>query len=339
MSAATSLLAPEPEFDTCVLAHRVFRSLGPVLFRRSESDGVPVMVLTLGEREAAVPLRSLQRELGIEGDSPDGRMFALIAQSMDYVSGLVPGDRLPAEVIDGKASWEPDPRHRRVAAGRLRMRLLAWLDPQKRPRSLPDADVLGRLDEDRMLRHQVQKAFEEAAKALGLASAEEVVGLVQELAEELAYIEALRETLLAPATSIAASLERLWRTGRGDSDRQETLGQVSRLASIAMRGIGARFQEVDAKCDNVMGALRDADGQRDFIRASRDWLYRTRRAWDPIICEWAAVQDGASDTSWTLISRTYQFLAPRYMAVQEWQSVHGARGAAKPRPIGAVMHW
>ena len=66
------------------------------------------MVVKLGERDAAIPLRSLQREFGIPDDSDDGRMLGLIAQSLDFVTGVQIGDALPTEVLTGQASWEPD---------------------------------------------------------------------------------------------------------------------------------------------------------------------------------------------------------------------------------------
>ena len=46
--------------DHCSLTHPVFTSFGDPLFRRAETDGTPVMVVLLGEREAAIPLRSMQ---------------------------------------------------------------------------------------------------------------------------------------------------------------------------------------------------------------------------------------------------------------------------------------
>ena len=67
------------------------------------------MVVLLGEREAALPLRALQREFDIADESEDGRMLALIAASLDFVTSLRLGDALPAEVLSGEASWEPTP--------------------------------------------------------------------------------------------------------------------------------------------------------------------------------------------------------------------------------------
>src|SRR5579872_7196336 len=115
--------------DSCLLHHRLFTAFGPATFRRAEDDGTPVMVVKLGELEAALPLRALQREFRIEDDSQDGRMLGLIASALDYVTLLQTGDRLPAEVLTGEASWQPAPHHRTLAVARLRLQLLAWLDP------------------------------------------------------------------------------------------------------------------------------------------------------------------------------------------------------------------
>jgi hypothetical protein len=61
--------------------HRAFAMFGDPLFRRAESDGAPVMVVHLGETEAAVPLGAMKREFGIEEASDDGRMLELIVQA------------------------------------------------------------------------------------------------------------------------------------------------------------------------------------------------------------------------------------------------------------------
>ena len=73
------------------------------------------MVVLLGDREAALPLRALQREFDIPDESEDGRMLALIAASLDFVTSLRLGDALPAEVLSGDASWEPSSQHLRLA--------------------------------------------------------------------------------------------------------------------------------------------------------------------------------------------------------------------------------
>ena len=328
--------APAPEGERCLLEHPMFTALGQIAFRRAETDGTPVMVLSLGDREAAVPLRALQREFAIEDDSPDGRMLGLIAESLDYVSGLHLGDRLPSEVLDGRASWEPGARHRALVEARLRMQLLAWIDPSAAGAGM---GAVLRLDQDQGLRQRVQAAFEQAARTLELPNAQTVIVLVENLAEELSYIESLRENLLRRLQVMAARVAQACRGFRGDGARLESLTQVHRLGEIALKQIAGRFDEVDAQTGEVMAALRNIESQQAFIRSNRDLLYRSLRAWEPILRDWTALETVLDEAFWALITRTYQFLAPRYMPVQEWQAQTVQRPVRRPRKPGSAMTW
>src|SRR5262245_20364828 len=51
-------LSPPQPGECCILGHRVFTLFSDPLFRRAETDGMPAMVVMLGERQAVVPLRS-----------------------------------------------------------------------------------------------------------------------------------------------------------------------------------------------------------------------------------------------------------------------------------------
>ncbi len=306
----------------CALDHRLFSQLKAPLFRRSETDNTPVMVIRLGERDAAIPLRALQNECGIEDDSPDGRMLGLIAESLDYVTGLRIGDALPPEVCTGEASWEPDPIHLKLAATRLQLQLVHWLGASSgREQPNLDADALLQAADDPALRQQVQEAFDQAALALGLPDATEVVSGLEDLARELAYIEALRDRLLRRVRSVTRKLAPGTLGLRSNSSRLETLTQVRRLSSAALKQIAARFDELDAQTGEVMAALRNADSQRTFIRSNRDWLYRSQRAWEPLLRDWDPITDMHDEEFWPLLVRSYQFLAPRFMAVTEWTMV------------------
>ena len=323
--------------DRCVLKHQVFTMLGTVSFRRARADGTPVMVVTLGEREAIVPLRALQREFGIGDDSPDGRMLGLIAESLDYVCGLSLGDRLPSEVLSGQASWEPTAEHRKRAFSIVKLQLLSWIDPDAADPA--KGDPIARLETEPALRQQVQLAFERAATELGLASKDAVVALVEALAGELAYIEAWRDRLLRVVQMMTGRLERIVATQRGDSQRQETLNRVLRLAHTAREQFVARFDEVAVQTGEVMNSLRTMEGQQAFIRSNRDQLYRAQRAWQPILDRWSDAERG-EDVQWDLISRTYQFLAPRYMPVTEWTSAASPGRSSRTAPVPVQsMSW
>lgn len=330
----------DPLPDRCLLDHQVFTRLGAVMFRRAAADDTPVMVVPMGHCEASVPLRSLQREFAIADDSPDGRMLALIAESLDYVVGLQLGDPLPSEVLTGEASWEPKPLHRRQAAGKLRLQLLAWLDPEALAEAgIGDADIATRLDEDPQLRARVQAAFEQAARALDLPDTDAVIALVGALAGELSYIEALRDQLLRRVARLTARLDRMVQGWHGDPNRLETLTQAHRLTAIALKKIAGRFDEVDAQTGEVLAVLRNAENQQSFIRTNRDWLYRCHRAWEPILRDWDYASATADEAVWLLIGRTYQFLAPRYMPVMEWQAFNALTQSRTAKKADTAMQW
>jgi histidinol dehydrogenase len=115
--------------------------------------------------------------------------------------------------------------------------------------------------------------------------------------------------------------------------------QVRRLGDTALRQIAKRFDELDAQSQEVLTALRNIDSQRNLIRSSRDGLYRLSRAWEPILQGWEASNELSGPALWQLIDRTYHFLAPRYMPVQEWQAFVAGQRRARPKPIGTVMTW
>jgi hypothetical protein len=325
--------------DHCVLHSPVFTRLGEGTFRRAETDGAPVMVVPLGDGFASLPLRSLQREFGIEDDSPDGRMLALIAESLEFVSSLMIGDPLPSEVLNGKASWEPTAKHQATAAAKLRLQLIDWLDPSlvANESELPS---LERMESDPKLRASVQKAFERAAEELKLPNVQAVAQLVSEIAGELAYIEALRDRFLRRVQSMVVRIDAI-AAGVVSQDRKMLLARISRLAHLALDQIAGRFILVDGQTREVLSTLRNASAHRSFIRSHRDWLFKSSRGWEPILVEWdASAMPGLDDATWARLNRTYHFLAPRFMPVQEWFSADmQALGRKKKLNAQTTMVW
>jgi hypothetical protein len=322
--------------DTCQFEHKLFVLFDAPLFRRTETDQTPVMTIRLGERDVAMPLRSLQREFGIADDSADGRMLGLIASALEFVSALRIGDKLPSEVLTGAASWEPGAEHVRIASAKLQIQLVDWLRNQSgagpfgiTPESLACGNV------DPLARQSVQDALTLAAKALGLPTPDAVLGKIADLAQELAYIETLRDKLLRRAQSMAVKLERLTQAKSGDTAQAETLSRVRRLSAVALKQILHRFDDQDAQIGEVMAALSHIESHRTFIRANRDWLYRSQRAWESILLEWDAATPVPSESIRNVLNRTYHFLAPRFMPATEWISALRP-SSQKPKARGMV---
>jgi hypothetical protein len=290
LNSATSLSmrrnTESETLDRCVLAAPVFTAFGPAVFRRAESDGVPAMVVSLGEALAVLPLSAVQRAFDIADASPDGRMLAVIAESLDYVAGLRLGDRLPPEVLTGRPGRAPAPRHRQAACERMRR-----------------------------------------AGAVHCTLA---------LVEELACLEALRETLFRPALRLPGRLRALAGVSRGDAERRATLVQVRRLAETAARRLATEFATATQAGLTVSGP---DDGELAALRAARDRLGRLDRAFLPVLAEWDAAAAAPDGNPWPRVIRTYRFLAPRFMAAAEWERATPlACNDAAPAPT-AAMAW
>lgn len=321
----------------CSFEHPVFSRLRDIAFRCGGGDGVACLVVPLGDREAVIPLDGFQREFGIAPDSRDGLMLQRVREALQFVSVLRRGDALPKEILTGEASWEPNPLHQRIAAARLQLQLVIWIGKAREDqvRFADPAALLGAA-ENPSLKSQVQEAIGQAAVVLDLPSGEAVLNLLEELAGELGYIEALRERLLQRISALNRRLLRFAPSSRVDANRAEMLVQVQRLAAIGEERIRARFDEIDAQTGEIMPTLRNFGRQRNFIRQHRDWLYRTQLAWEAILSGWDALPQGSNEATWTMLARTYHFLAPRFMPVTEWLT-HGRNVA--PKPTVAAMAW
>jgi hypothetical protein len=330
---------PEPQ-DHCRLKHLLFSRFGDPLFRRAETDGTPVMVVMLGEREAALPLRALQREFDIADDTEDGRMLALIAASLDFVTSLRLGDALPTEVLSGEASWEPSPQNLRLADARLRLHLAAWLRSgtgEDQSALTPQALMAAAAAPVMLL--AVAEACGRAAEELKLDGVDAVSSMLEALAGELAYVEALRERLLQPVQGLATKLTRMAHGWRGDAAGLEKLTQVRRLNQVGLRRIGGRFEEVDAQTGEVLAALRNLESQRTFIRSNRDWLYRTLRAWQPLLVEWGSLGSVFDERVRVALENAYRFLAPRFMPMTEWAAIAQPGAGQKKKAPDRGMVW
>lgn len=323
---------PDPSERRVLLGHRGFTALGAPHFRR-DAEGLAVMAVLMGEQEAVLPVVALQLEFAPDAGSPDRVMLGLVTQALDYVVLLRPGDPLPAEALTGEASWEPTALHRQLASARLQRQLVRWQDGAAAGAELvtPTPQVLLAWVDEPGVRQQVQFAMRDAAARLDLANGAAAASLMEALASELGYIEALRDTLLTRAQMLD---ERLLGLERGtiiaDRSKRDLLAQVRRLLRCALAKIKGQFDAIDMQVNDIVAALLTLDTQRTFIRTQRDLLHRSETAWRPILMAWEAQGTHQEKLPWTLVARTYQFLAPRFMTVQEWKRSGHASSTGVP---------
>ncbi len=304
----------------CHFENRQIQSLPNPRFRCAADDGTPVLAIRLDHRDGVIPLRDLPSRFGIIATSHDGQMLRQIGAALDFVHELRIGDPLPAEILGGDASWAPDPIHRHIASDRLRGQLLQWL----RLNGIPSAARLQASDFDHTghdpdLAQRLHAAFDLLASQLQMPHALDVLALLESLSEELAYIEALRERLLRPVRDLGRKLESISRRHHPRGDHFHMITQVRRLCFMGLSQIGRRFGAVDNLTTDVIELLTTAEKQWGTIRTNRNWLYRSYLAFAPILQEWQSVPHVIDDMFWPRLARTYRFLAPRFMAMQEWK--------------------
>lgn len=324
--------------DTTVrFEHKFFSSFEDLYFKLAET-GEPVAVLKLASNDAILAFPGIKREFGLSEDCPDALMLDQIAEGLQFVRGLRPGDELPKEIITREASWEPGERHILIARQRLTMQLVTWLTGDEH--IFTSVEELMQLAEDPQVKKNVSLAFSEAAEELGLGrdKREEVVRYIEHLAKELAYIEAERDVFveIKKVDDKVQGLRRLYSSDRG---MIETTDQVARLSQRALAMFQDYFDQVDAQTGEILAMLKNIDNQIEYIRSVRDALHQRLIPWDDFIRIWKGVFVVRSDETISRIRELYQFLAPRYMQVNEWVLVTKRGTQAKAKPIGGILRW
>jgi len=316
-STTTAPLPSTPKETDQVVAfeHAFFRKVDDIYFRIDQPTDQPVAVVTLGEEQVSLPLDGIRKEFAIDGDSPDGRMLALLSKGLKFVKGLRMGDPVPLEVLTGDASWEPKEKHRQIAYHRLSMQVLGWLSGDEHVITNPDE--LLQVAGDPTFRRRVNDAFDQAAEALSLPSKEDVTHLLADLAKDLAYIEALRDEFNTMKRSLTKALA-LRKIFANEHSLLTTANSMLRLFNLAVEDYTREFETVDAQTGEIMAALRNLDMVKQYLHRHRDDLRVRLVVWEDILKAWQAHSMKPGRSLEDLMGETYRFLAPRYMPVDEW---------------------
>jgi hypothetical protein len=339
-----------PLADSVRFDHAFFRRVDDIYFRADPASGEPVAVVQLGEETVVLPLDGIKREFHLAG-TPDGDMLTLLAKGLKYVKALRIGDPVPPEITSRKASWEPEPRHRQIAYHRLSMQLLGWLSHDEH--IITDPEELLQVAGDPTFRKKVNEAFAEAAEHLGLGreNREQVTHYLSDLAQELAYIEALRDQFKA-IKAMEQKIQALRRLYGSERSVLEVADPVARLMERALADFTGQFEQADAQTGEIMAVLKNIDLQKSYIQDTRDQLHVRLMAWEDVLDDWALQAPKKSQNAVDLLHKTYHFLAPRYMPVDEWAMmtklqdvrVVGSGGTAKrvdkrAKRLGGTMEW
>ena len=216
-----------------------------------------------------------------------------------------------------------------IARQRLTMQLVTWLTGNEH--IFTSVEELLQLAEDPQVKKNVTLAFSEAAEELGLGRdrREEVVQYIEVLAQELAYIEAERDIFIEVKKideKIQGIAPRLQLGSRHDRHHRPGGAPVP----AGGEAVPGPLRQVDAQTGEILSMLKNIDNQIEYIRQVRDDLYRRLRPWEDTIRIWKTLFVVRSDENTNRIRDIYQFLAPRYMQVNEWVLVDQARHSRRP---------
>jgi len=299
--------------------HRLFAAKGAV-FKTDSTTSKPCLAVDLGDIVAHIDLDAIGNGFGIAADSQDAQMLDLVRRALAHVERIAPGDAVPSEMLDGTASWRIESRHLLVSQGRICASLLAWMGGGYG--GAMDPAALMKLAEDPEAKARLREAFTKLAAHIGLPPARkaEALGRVATLANELAYIEALRERLAA-VERVHAKLRQLHRQYRTRRATAEEIDRTLKLIAPPLRRLAARFDDLDGQTGETANVIPNLPTTIAFIRKARDELRGELVKWETVVETWRDVAPVRSELAERAILQIYGFLARTYPIGKEWSTL------------------
>lgn len=288
--------------------HKVFTIPGAYI--ASAKDGTPLLHVALGDINAAMTVKSVKHEFGIDSDSKDSQLLDMAEKALFYVRYIAPGDAVPTEIIDGTASWSIDDEHYHTAHNKLLLKLASWA--AGRDVTANARDALERALKRPEVQQQVNRGIDEAAVALKVKDRDEVVRMIDTVGREMAYIEALRE-YFGWVLNITNDIKVLQSTLKNDKQYMESTIRASDLIARPIAGYKKIFTNVDAQVSEITNALRNLPAAISFIRETRDDLHAHSMVWKEIEELWKEADPTSRDSARASIQRLYSFLAQNFL--------------------------
>ena len=301
----------EPPRNTHFDFHaKVFQAPGACFVLKGRSKE-PMFAVDMGAGQGLVALKHLRSTFFIAPGSHDDRLIDRAAQGLRYVPDIRPGDEIPNELLDGTASWTVARRHKQIARDKIQVQLLSWMSGS--PVSYASHEELKRIVNSEENKRALKSAFARAAVALGLpeSDTEKVLELIETVARELCYIEALRERA-NEVGKIRRHLEILTKVYNNDLRTSADIGRMKLLIVKGINELTRVFDSVDAESADVLGALMSIGTVIAAVRRARDELHYILMEWDPVMENWKSLRMVKSQAIDRALSATYQFLASRF---------------------------
>ena len=286
-------------------------------FVLSPTTGEPVYNVPLGDVRASLALDTLMASFNISKNSTDGQLLDIIKKSLKFVKEIRPGDSIPSEILDGTASWKVEPHHREIARARISLQIVSWMAGKQVDRT--DAAELETMARNPEIKKKVNEALDVMAEKLGLTgeARKDVVSRFEDLAREMAYIEALRERF-QKIQLLFSNINQLTGIYKRERSVMEELTRVRALMKMPVDRIAALFDEFDANTCEILNTMKKFAAQLRYIRQTRDTLHERFMLWDDLLEKWAGVTLERTAQLDRLIRVTYQFVARHFPQGNDW---------------------
>ncbi len=296
--------------------HKIF-SVPDAYFSRPSPRDPAVLNVPLGGYWGRIPLSTVCQQFEIDPNGKDAQLLQTVELGLNHMREIRPGDNIPREILDGSASWSIEPRHLETAKARLTLQMVAWMTGEEVV--VLDLSMLEQVAADPETKRKAQEAFGEAAEQLGIGreNKERVVGMVDKLAREISYIEALREYFYH-VNRISKNIDRLVSLYAAEREVVESLNRCRNLIRDPVRNYNNEFDQIDAQSGEVIGALKNLDRQITFIRESRDRLHSASMLWSEMVESWKDIMLEKGAPVESMIKQTYVFLAQNFMIERSW---------------------
>jgi hypothetical protein len=317
------MLAQEKANETLAMAganeefrfeHKLF-SVDSCVFRRA--DGVVSLYMPLGGVTVAVPVDKLVKTFDIPTDSNDATLLSRVAAALKFVPQIRPGDSIPTEIINGRASWMVDPKFLAAAKAKISLQLVAWLTG-KHIDNL-DINEFIVLAERNDTRDRVQEAFSSIAEKLGFGAErkQDVVDLVDRFAVEVSYVEALRDQF-NELRHVIQKLKTLSNLYRRERNLVEITTRCNTLLAKPVQRVLDKFAAFDANVGEILNTLQRIDAQIVYVRDTRDELRDNYLYWEEMIRLWEHVKAVTGPEAEAAVRETYRFAARNFSSGVAW---------------------
>ena len=179
-----------------------------------------------------------------------------------------------------------------------------------------DRTALLSIVSDESMHKNVNQALDKAATIIKRKKVE-VIARFEDLAKELAYIEALRD-YYGSIYKLFSLLRKFQEIYRDDTSFIQEIERMRQLMKGPIEEIKQTFDRIDIETLEVLPLLKSYEQKVSFIRTARDSLHLNTTVWQDLRDIWDGVPMERCDDSKIALLSTYKFLAKNFTVSYSW---------------------